>query len=181
MEKTQRTNLLNYDLMRSNRFNRNERALLSILVTYSQHCSVSQGQLADWLCCSISTVQRTIRSLIAKGMIRKTYTLFKRCVLKLVSLDAQRELMSAGGIIKQVFKSATRQRKKYDRSQLPQPDLSPKTEPTRKETQEIKLGKSELFFGQKMPNAGRRMNEREFSNARSAQLAAFAEKFGLSI
>jgi cytidine deaminase len=53
---------------------------------------------------SVPTVKRTIKSLIEKGVITKTYTLFKKCILKLVSLQEQAKLMTPSGIINQVIK-----------------------------------------------------------------------------
>jgi DNA-binding Lrp family transcriptional regulator len=91
-------------ILKSGRFDANEIAVLAIISSYSNCCTITQSELAKMINKSVPTVKRTIKSLIEKGVITKEYTLFKKCILKLVSLQEQAKLMTPSGIINQVIK-----------------------------------------------------------------------------
>jgi DNA-binding MarR family transcriptional regulator len=181
LQATKRNQFVNYQLIRSNRFTPNERAVIQIIESYSDRCELKHSDIATMLNRSVSTVQRAIRGLIEKGMIVRTYTVFKRCVLRLKSLAEQKELLSFAGLIKQIARTKKTRMKSSDLSSMTELDRSSVTEPTRSKTLEIKQESKFQFLGQKMPNAERRMSEREFGNERNRQMMAFAEKFGLKI
>ena len=135
--RTDRAQFLHYDLIRSGRFTSNELALLNIINSYSQRCELKQEELAKMVTKSVATVRRTINSLISKGIIDRTYTVFKRCVLRIRTLDQQKELMTLGGILKQVLNRRKKSMKSSDRSPMSEVNRSPMSEPTRSKTQEI--------------------------------------------
>lgn len=172
---TVRDQFLDYDLIRSGRFSANEIALLQIIITFSKHCEMKQEYLAKAMNKSIPTVRRTIKSLINKGIINRSYTVFKRCVLKVIDLKDQKKLMSAAGIIKQVLKVTKRSIKSTDRSPVSELNRSPVSEPTRNETLRNKTNKIELNFSK----LAKPMTEKEYANERNRQLAAFSALFNL--
>lgn len=150
---TVRSQFLDYNLIRSGRFNANELAFLNILVSFSERCEMTQAYLSKAMNKSIPTIRRTIKSLIQKGIVTRTYTLFKRCVIKIVSLEEQKKLLSMAGMIKQAFKIAKKKTKNLIkssyRSQVNELNRSSVIEPTRNETQEIKQLKIDINLGQK--------------------------------
>jgi DNA-binding MarR family transcriptional regulator len=77
------------NLLKSGRFDANEIAVLAIISSYSNCCTITQSELAKMINKSVPTVKRTIKSLVEKGVITKTYTLFKRCVLRIVPAHEQ--------------------------------------------------------------------------------------------
>lgn len=139
---TKRSQFLDYNLIRSGRFNSNELALLNVIITFSDRCEMSQGYLAKAINKSIPTIRRTINGLIKKGIVTRSYTVFKRCVIRIVSLDVQKSLMTISGILKQAIKSAKKHGKNLIKSNYRSPvselNRSPMIEPTRSKTEEIK-------------------------------------------
>lgn len=146
---TKRIQFLDYDLVRSGRFSANELALLNIIQSFSERCEMNQGYLAKAMNKSTRTIQRTINSLVAKGMIRRTYTTFKRCVLVIVTLDVQKHLKTASGMMKQALKAVKKKTKNLmkstDMTSMSDLIMTSMSQPTRTETQEIKLLKPEII------------------------------------
>lgn len=176
-----RSQFLDFNLTRSGFLTPVEHALLNVIMSFSDHCQMNQAYLAKAINRSVRTVQRTIRSLIEKGMIDRTYTVFKRCFIRIRSLKAQAELMTASGIIKQALKVKNSRMKSSHTTKVSRLYLPSMSEPTRSKTQEIKTGRNFLNLTNEMPKSERRMSEGEFNNTRSQQLLAFAERFGLKI
>lgn len=151
---TVRSQFLDYNLIRSGRFNANELALLNVIVTFSDRCEMNQTYLAKAINKSIPTIRRTIKSLLQKGIITRTYTLFKRCLIRVVSLDEQKKLLSMTGMIKQALKIAKNKTKNVIkssyRSSVNVLNRSSVIEPTRNETKEKKQIKIDTFLEQKL-------------------------------
>lgn len=177
---TIRDQYLHYDLIRSGRFNSNELAMLQVIATYSQRCELKQSELARIMNKSIATIRRTMNSLISKGIIVRTYTVFKRCVLKIKSLKEQKELMTGLGIIKLIQKRTKSLMKSNDRSRMNELNRSPMSEPTRSKTQEENFKANLNIFSETSQKIQGWLNEREFAQRKNEQLAAFKAQFNLN-
>jgi DNA-binding MarR family transcriptional regulator len=101
---TERENQLCYALIRSGQFNCVELSILQYINSYSQVCTDSLEQIARGIGKSIATVKRGLKLLIAKGIVRRTYGVFKKLILRLIPLDEQKKLLG-GGMIRSVFKN----------------------------------------------------------------------------
>jgi predicted transcriptional regulator len=97
-------NYLIGEIIRSGRLNALELGLLNVISSYSESCRMTHAALAKSINRSVATVKRLIKSLIDKGIITKAYTYFKRCVLKIISPEKQRELLTCAGVVKQAMR-----------------------------------------------------------------------------
>ena len=109
-----RTNYIDFKLLRSGRFTPNEVAVLTIIFSYSEYSKLTYAEIGKMLNRSATTIKRTVKSLVEKGIITKTYTLFKKCVLKIVSLQEQAKLLTASGIVQQVLKVVSAKKNKHE-------------------------------------------------------------------
>lgn len=173
MSSTVRSQFLDYNLIRSGRFTPVEHALLNVIVTFSERCEMNQTYLAKAINRSVRTVQRSIDSLIKKGIIDRSYTLFKRCVIRVKTLKQQAELMTAGGILKQLLKKRKKRVIPHDMTPVSEVITTPVSQPTRSETPRNKTIKSELNFQQKDMGPGRNRSDEWFVSEKSRQLAAY--------
>lgn len=111
-----RSQYLNYTYLLSMPLSPLERALLQVVHTRPQYCLENLSELGRLLQRSARTVQRAITTLTQKGILKKTYTMFKRIKLVLVTLDEQEKIAKAGPIAQALrycnFKKS--QRKKSD-------------------------------------------------------------------
>ena len=177
MSATVRSQFLDYDLVRSNRLNPIEQRLLQIIVSYSDRCTDRQQDIAKMMCRSVATVKRATNSLIEKGFIEKRYTTFKRCVLRVVALSKQKELMSGFGSFRQIFKRARLRKKASDSSSVNHLDSSSVSRPTRSETTRNKTSEIDLNFLSKTMGP---MNNDQFISERNRQLNQFKAMHGIN-
>lgn len=177
---TSRVQFIHYNLLRSGRLSANEIAMLSVIQSYSQRCELKQIDIARSLNKSISTVRRTMNSLITKGLIVRTYTVFKRCVLRLASLKEQELLMTSWGVVKQALKAAKNLMKSSDRSPMSELNRSPMNEPTRSNNLRNKTEKSDLNFNDRSSESERE-RQRRIENERQRQLFEFKKKYGVCL
>lgn len=177
MSATIRAQYLDYDLIRSNRLNPIEQRLLQIIVSYSERCSLRQSDLAAMMCRSVATVKRATKSLVEKGFIDKKYTTFKRCVLRVVTMAKQKELMSGFGSLRQIFKRARLRKKVPDSSSVNHLDSSPMSRPTRSETTRNKTSEIDLNFLSKSMG---RMSKDQLISEKNRQLNEFRLLNGLN-
>jgi DNA-binding Lrp family transcriptional regulator len=75
-----------------------ERSLLQVVSTRPQYCLENLNELGRLLQRSARTVQRAITTLTQKGILKKTYTMFKRIKLVLATLDEQDKIAKSGPI-----------------------------------------------------------------------------------
>jgi DNA-binding Lrp family transcriptional regulator len=75
-----------------------ERSLLQVVSTRPQYCLENLNELGRLLQRSARTVQRAITTLTQKGILKKTYTMFKRIKLVLATLDEQDKIAKGGPI-----------------------------------------------------------------------------------
>jgi DNA-binding MarR family transcriptional regulator len=168
---TIRSQFIDYNLIRSGRLSPTEAALLQIIGSFSEYCASRQADIAKMMNRSTATVKRATTGLLEKGYITKTYTLFKRCVLKVVPLEKQKALLGPNGALRQIFKLARLKRKRPDSSPVSQLNSSPVSQSTRKETAENKTKKIELNFSENREMPKGRMTDKEFMNEKMRQLA----------
>jgi len=111
-----RTQYLNYNYIISMPLNPVERSLLQVIHTRPQYCLENLEELGRLIQRSARTVQRAITTLVQKGILKKTYTLFKRIKLVLASMEEQLKIAKSGPIAQALrfcnFKKS--QRKKSD-------------------------------------------------------------------
>jgi hypothetical protein len=129
------------------------------------------------MCRSVATVKRATNSLIEKGFIEKRYTTFKRCVLRVVALSKQKELMSGFGSFRQIFKRARLRKKASDSSSVNHLDSSSVSRPTRSETTRNKTSEIDLNFLSKTMGP---MNNDQFISERNRQLNQFKAMHGIN-
>jgi hypothetical protein len=75
-----------------------ERSLLQVVSTRPQYCLENLNELGRLLQRSARTVQRAITTLTQKGILKKTYTMFKRIKLVLATLNEQDKIAKSGPI-----------------------------------------------------------------------------------
>jgi hypothetical protein len=75
-----------------------ERSLLQVIHTRPQYCLENLEELGRLIQRSARTVQRAITTLVQKGILQKTYTMFKRIKLVLASLEEQSKIAKSGPV-----------------------------------------------------------------------------------
>lgn len=93
--KTDRTQAVEHILARfPGIFTPTEKSVLLHVVSYSQYCSDSHATIGLGMRRSAITARRAIKSLVEKGILKKSYTKSKHTKLTLISLDEQKKLRS---------------------------------------------------------------------------------------
>lgn len=136
---TDRTQFVSYDLLRSGKINCVESAVINYINSFSKECRVKLSEIARGIQKSVRTVQRAINSLLKKGLINRTYTTFKRCVLSLMNLEIQTKVAKDGlAIVKNIFNWSSKNKKNSTKSSdvtsVSDHDVTSVSHPTRNET-----------------------------------------------
>ena len=130
---------ISYQIARSGQLSANELAVLHIISTYSEYCCPRRvADIGVMIKKSERTVRRALYGLIAKGLVKRTYTVFKRLVLRIVSHDIQRGLFGQNLVEKIVGKSVKRHKYSYDRSKTTEVVRSTVAEPIKSKTEREK-------------------------------------------
>ncbi len=85
---------VHYDLIRSGQLSPQELALLTLITSHSGYCLQTAATLGRQMQRCERTVRRHIDSLVAKGIITKKYTVYKKMILKIV--DKASQILLAG-------------------------------------------------------------------------------------
>ena len=93
-----RTQYLNYNYIITMPLNPVERALLQVIHTRPQYCLENLEELGRLIQRSARTVQRAITTLVQKGILQKSYTMFKRIKLVLATMEEQVKIAKSGPI-----------------------------------------------------------------------------------
>jgi len=182
-EMTERTNQVCFNLVRSGQFSTVELSIIQYINSYSQVCTDSLEQIAKGIGKSIATVKRGLKLLIAKGMVRRGYGVFKKLILRLAPLDEQKKLLG-GGMIQSVFKNirkaARKARKKLmistDSSPMIRLDSSPMSHSTREKQQEKNLLNPMLKFEEKIQLKPTKIDLEELKRREIARFLASRSK-----
>lgn len=175
---TQRTQVISYELVRSGKLTTVENALINYIGTFSQECRFKLSDIARGMQKSTRTVQRAINGLLKKGLINRRYTLFKRCVLSLASLEIQIKFAKNGlSMIKSIlnfskknFKNKKNPTKSSDVTSMSDHDVTSMSCSTREKTLKNKtknIVKFSSIFEQK--------NEKKRVDYVMSQLAKYKE------
>lgn len=109
-EKTDRTNFLSYDLIRSGYIRGHEHGVLSYINSFSQKCiPPSMEIMARALGISRRWLTVIINRLVGKGLVLRTYLCYKKVCLRLASLSEQKRIVESGpqvGIFRALFRQA---------------------------------------------------------------------------
>ena len=111
MSQNSRSQYISHQLSTSGLLSIQELSLLTIINSRPHYCLENLSELARMMTRSVRTVQRTIEKLVSKGIIKRTYTTFKRLKLEIVAMSKQNDLLN-GGLIAQVFKYCAFKKKK---------------------------------------------------------------------
>jgi DNA-binding MarR family transcriptional regulator len=106
-----RSQYISHKLITSTMLSIQEISLLSIINSRPHYCLENLTELGRLMNRSARTVQRTIEKLVSKGIVKRTYTTFKRLKLVIVSMAEQESLLN-GGIMAQVFKYCSFKKRK---------------------------------------------------------------------
>jgi hypothetical protein len=177
-KKTTRVQYLDFNLIRSGFIKRSEHAILSYISSFSNRCCSKLDDIAIGTGYSRRTVQYAINKLVQKGLLKKSYTTFKRCVLQIVDLSVQKTLNSGSQILKSVFRFAKRIKKSSTKSSDVQnttcPDVQTHTQPTRLETLRNKTENKEKNFSWNTFNTFKiHLSAQEINERKNKQLEAY--------
>jgi hypothetical protein len=134
-----------YQLTRSGQFTPIEIAVLQYVSTYSDYCIPPRiAIIGKALQRCEKTIRRAINSLVAKGVLIKKYTVFKRVFLRIVDHSVQKSKLG-GEMVKQVLSKYLKPKKYvYDRTLMSVIQRTSMSEPIKSKTEKEKNHKIEL-------------------------------------
>jgi predicted DNA-binding transcriptional regulator len=132
-----------------------DRAVFGFITSYTKGCFRHQEVIARKLSISVRTLQRSITRLLKRGLLVRTYGVFKRVTYVAVSVARQLEILKnpATTLLKNLLNKSKKRRKKpvnsSDLSPVSDLNTTPVSEPTKEiKKEEIQIKKDKNFFEQ---------------------------------
>lgn len=164
---------LDFVLLRSPHFNGNEKAVLGYINSFSSFCApFTLKQMASDFHWSERKLRYVIKSLVLKGIVKRTYRCFKKLRLEIISL-AQQKFLHGAGMGKKIFDNVMKLKKKSSHRQTSAELIRQSSaEPIQNKTEENKTLNTGLVFSKNRIE----LSDTDLAIRRDAMLAEFYAK-----